>query len=256
MFDWNETLEKDGLELFPNAIEEVDLPEYRSKLDDVLQQYSTAQASKGLEHLTNGAIHHLPVFDRDFLRLLEISSINDAIRGWFGGNFLVNSFGGVVNSPGSASYVHEIHRDTRYYCADHRLFINLLVALDDFTLENGATLLLPKQHAKSTKPNTDDFEHYANPILISAGDALLFDSNLWHRAGVNLSSGIRRCVTITFSRPWIKPQFQYAVLCAGNPEACTPDLLQLLGYNARTPSSIEEWLKPASERFYKSGQDL
>ena len=89
-----------------------------------------------------------------------------------------------------------------------------------------------------------------------AGDgSLIFNSNLWHAAGVNRSDRSRRALTAAFTRPFVKPQLDYPrALGYERGDDFSPALRQLLGYNARVPTSLDEWYQPPGKRLYKRDQ--
>ena len=68
--------------------------------------------------------------------------------------------------------------------------INLLVMLDDFRADNGATWLLSGSHQHAQAP--EQFATEAQQICAPAGSLLLFDARLWHAAGHNHSPWPRR----------------------------------------------------------------
>jgi len=83
----------------------------------------------------------------------------------------------------------------------------------------------------------------------------MFDSNLWHAAGINRSDRPRRALTLAFTRPFMKQQLDYPrALGYARREALSPTLRQLLGYNARVPASLDEWYQPPDKRLYKREQ--
>ena len=163
--------------------------------------------------------------------------------------------GAVDNRPHQDRYVASVHRDVRTYTGDTRLMMQLLVMLDDFTVENGATWMLSGSHHHEHRLDDDEFFCKAERICGRAGHLLVFDSRCWHAAGVNVTEQRRRALTLTFTRPFVKPQLDYCRLlgydyCAGLPEP----IRQLLGYYARVPATIDEWYQPAESRFYRSSQ--
>jgi ectoine hydroxylase-related dioxygenase (phytanoyl-CoA dioxygenase family) len=83
----------------------------------------------------------------------------------------------------------------------------------------------------------------------------VFDSNLWHAAGVNRSARPRRALTLAFTRPFVKQQLDYPrALGYDRGPSFSPALRQLLGYNARVPASLDEWYQPRWKRLYHTDQ--
>jgi ectoine hydroxylase-related dioxygenase (phytanoyl-CoA dioxygenase family) len=99
------------------------------------------------------------------------------------------------------------------------------------------------------------FEQNAERATGQAGDIVLFDSRLWHAAAPNQSTRIRRALTLTFTPPFMKPQFDYPrALGYSEGAQFNPALRAVLGYDSRIPASLEEWYQPPDARFYKQGQ--
>jgi len=127
--------------------------------------------------------------------------------------------------------------------------------LDDFTEENGATYLLSGSHRMREKPADEIFFKDAVRATGPAGTMVVFDSNLWHAAGVNRTECPRRALTLAFTRPFIKPQLDYPrALGYDRGPSFSPALRQLLGYNARVPTSLDEWYQPPEHRLYRHDQ--
>jgi ectoine hydroxylase-related dioxygenase (phytanoyl-CoA dioxygenase family) len=131
----------------------------------------------------------------------------------------------------------------------------LLIMLDDFTAENGATYFLSGSHRLATRPDVHEFFNNAERAVGDAGSIVLFNSNMWHAAGVNRTSGPRRALTLVFTKPFMKPQFDYPrALGYAYGESLSDALRQVLGYNARVPATLDEWYQPPDRRMYRPGQ--
>ena len=85
------------------------------------------------------------------------------------------------------------------------VLLTALWMLDDFTIKNGATRVVPGSH-RITRPLTKDFaqplaHHPDEKIVIGrAGSILLFNGYLWHSGRRNDSSGPRRAVQMGLRR--------------------------------------------------------
>ena len=77
-----------------------------------------------------------------------------------------------------------------------------MLYLDDSTVENGATKLIPKSHKflgwpdESVNPFIDDDRIISVPA--KAGSILVINGNLWHKGGDNLSGNRRRIINSTY----------------------------------------------------------
>jgi hypothetical protein len=197
---------------------------------------TSTRRARGLDDVAAGTAHHLV----------------DLLADRLGAGFVLNSYGGVINRPGERSYVHAPHRDVRIFTREIPLLVNMLVMLSDFTADNGATLVLSGSHAIDEPPERATFARRADRLVGEAGSVVVFDSCLWHAAGENTTSRDRLALTLTFSRPFVKPQLDYLRKLGDERVAALPPRTRtLLGYRARIPSTLDEWYRPRAERFYR-----
>jgi hypothetical protein len=250
-----ETLESQGWMLVPGVVD----AQLRARLIDQLEQarehQRAIQLANGVGDGSDGTVHHLPLAGGAFFELMERELLSGVLEAFFGGPYIINTYGGVLNLPSNLSYVGRIHRDLRTFSGDLRLMAQWLVMLDDFTEENGATYLLGGSHKSPNPPDEKAFFADAARAVGPAGSIVVFNSNLWHAAGVNRSTGPRRALTIAFTRPFIKQQLDYPRAIGYDRAAgLSLRLRQLLGYNARVPSSLDEWYQPPERRLYQRDQ--
>ncbi|MBC7781066.1 MAG: phytanoyl-CoA dioxygenase family protein [Proteobacteria bacterium] len=214
------------------------------------------QIANGIALDTEGTLHHLIGLGASFLEFIDgLEPVRPHFERHFRGRFILNSFGGNILGSGG-SYANAVHRDIRTSSGNLPLLLNTLVMLDDFTPANGATLMMTGSHRDwPEQPDDAAFHARAEPALGRAGSMLVFDSHLWHAAGVNRSDRPRRSVTPMYCRPFIKPQFDYPrALGYDRMSTLSPLQQQVLGYHARIPATLAEWYRPASTRLYQSGQ--
>lgn len=212
------------------------------------------QNKNGLEVNMDGTIHHA-VDQPVFIELLEHLYCDAFILDYFSGQYILNSYGGVINMPNRPSYVCNIHRDVRTFSGKTNTMLNLLVMLDDFTPKNGATHVLSGSHREEEKPSDETFFREAERVTGSAGSLLFFNSNLWHAAGENKSDRDRCALTLTFTKPYMKQQMDYPrFLGYHEGDRFSERLQQVLGYHSRTPATLDEWYQPPHKRMYRPGQ--
>ena len=203
-----------------------------------------------------GAAHHVVGGSDSLNDFLCSMYLDEYIHAYFGGPYILNSYGALNNLPySSETYKHgqRFHRDVRTFSSKFPLMLNMLVMVDDFTIDNGATKLVPGTHLAAERPDEEYLGNHAVRALGNAGSILLFDSNLWHSAAPNLTSGPRMALTLTFTRPFFKQQMDYPRLL-GEDFPPNEKVRQLLGYNARVPANYDEWYQPPEKRMYKPGQ--
>ena len=217
---------------------------------DTAIAYCAQLQQQRLGRVSVGVAHHLPGQDPRFESLLCREPLRAELETLLEGPLLLNSFGGVSNPPGSRAYVHAAHRDQRTW-TPLPLMINLLLMLDDFSTDNGATWLLSGSHQEPQAPA--HFETAAQQICAPAGSLLLFDARVWHAAGHNHSLRPRRALTLTWTRPWFKPQFDYLAGYSRAEQEQLPEFLkQIYGFYARVPQTLAEWYSP--QRAWREDQ--
>ena len=113
----------------------------------------------------------------------------------------------VAMSPGPGSDKQGLHQDDGHYPVPrpHQpLVANTLIALDDFTLENGATMLVPESHKweKELDPKAE-----VSRVEMKAGSLLIWDGAVWHGGGENKTKNeIRRSINLNFNVSWLRQQ--------------------------------------------------
>lgn len=243
-----------GWVVFERQLESAFVERLIQSLDAAYERCRHYQREKGIAP-ADGAVHHLPCFDESFVEVLERAVPHAAVEHVMGARAIVNSFGGVVNGRADRSYLHHVHRDVRTFLPGPPAMINMLVMLDPFTEENGATYLLNGSHRRGERPDDARFFAEAARLIGPSGSVVLFDSRLWHAAGANRSDHVRRALTLTFTPPYFKPQLDYArFLGDARARTYSADVRQLLGYNARVPVNLDEWYQPVEHRFYQADQ--
>ena len=113
--------------------------------------------------------------------------------------------------------------------------LNLMLALTDFTEENGATRIAPC----STKLADD--EKLSEDAFVSAkmrsGSMLVFTGSVFHGAGANQSQSARVGLNIDYTLGWLRQEDNQYLSCP--PEIAKdldPKLQELLGYQVGGPS--------------------
>lgn len=119
----------------------------------------------------------------------------------------------------------------------NQLFTCCVVLSDDYTLENGATCVVPGSHKLRRHPNQLESEHCADlvePIAAKRGDVACWDGSVWHTPGVRRSPGQRFVMHATYCRVFMAPLENYDHIpdesIASKPYADT--LRRLLGRGA------------------------
>lgn len=250
-------LETAGWVVVADVLESALVEVLARELEPALRLRQEIRERNRVEGSNDGTLHHLLMDHPCFMEILGmLEQFDPLLRKYFSGNYVLNSYGGVVNRRDTTAYVHAIHRDIRFSADAKRFMLNVLVMLDAFTLDNGATHLLSGSQLLREKPDQVDFFARSDRAIGTRGSILLFDSRLWHATGQSRVDTPRRALTLTFTSPFFKPQLDYPRLVGlESASSLTPFLRQVIGFNARVPASLDEYYVPVERRFYQRGQD-
>ena len=93
------------------------------------------------------------------------------------------------------------------YTGDTVIAMQHAIILEDMGEANGGTLVVPGSH-KAGEYVQQTAVKDAIPIDAKAGDAVVWDSRIWHGATANPSGETRWALFATFNRWWIKQSFK------------------------------------------------
>jgi ectoine hydroxylase-related dioxygenase (phytanoyl-CoA dioxygenase family) len=243
-----------GWVVIPDVFEHVVIDEVLSEYYNTKHIYDFYHTRKGIKELVANASHHTHVTAPKMWDLLDNDVVQHLLDNIFKGPAIVNTMGlsEVTSSP---VYTQNIHRDVRTNTGAYPLWLNMLIMLDDSTVDNGASWLLEGSQMVSEQPGKEHFFNNAVRATGKKGDLLVFDCNLWHCAGENNTDLPRRIITPFFSRPFIKQQLDIPrVYGEGFGECVSDRLKQFMGYDSRVPTSLGEFYQKDDNRFYKSSQ--
>ncbi len=107
-------------------------------------------------------------------------------------------------------------------------------AIDDFTIDNGATVVIPESHRLGDEPVTD--RSLTVPVIMPAGSVVFFLGTLWHGGGANQSEDSRLAVTCQYCEPWLRPQENFFLELSKETLGQIPEaLLSMVGYSIHPP---------------------
>ena len=145
------------------------------------------------------------VLDNEIIESILKHFLNDR---WFSSlpkdapNYILRSY-----LARSSNYQMPMHIDSFVpYLGSHVFMMQCAILLEDQTLDNGCTVLVPGSHLSDKYVPQEAF-HDATPIVGRAGDLVFWDSRTWHGARANQTGGTRWSVIATFCRWWIKQAF-------------------------------------------------
>ena len=236
------------------------IDELGKSLDNSIIKHREIQIKNNNDIDTGGVALNIigddPIYLKLLENLIELGVIDDMEKNFFNSKFILNSISGLNNLPNKTNFSGEVHRDSKIFAKGDPLMLNILVMLDDFTEDNGPTLLLPYSHKILEKPTDEEFLNKSIKAIGKRGDVLFFNADIWHSSSLNNTNEGRRALPLTFSKSFIKQLLDYPRYLGYNRKSeFSDELCGLLGYNSRVPSNLDEWYLPYEDRFYKKNQD-
>ena len=253
--NFENAIEEYGWVIYENALGYEEVERINTDLVTAQRERREIQLQNGIGANMDGTLHHLLEPDNFALGLLQKMYCHGEITQYFGGKYILNGFNAVTHAKHEHPYLSDMHRDVRTFMGNTKLLIQMIITLDDFNLLNGATYFLSGSHKTARRPGEVDFYDCADRANAPKGSIILFNSNIWHAAGRNFTPKPRRALTLGFSPPYIKPQFDYCRFLGYDfVSTLSPELRQVIGYNARIPENLNEYYQPVHLRMYQPDQ--
>lgn len=157
--------------------------------------------------------------------------------------------------PNGTNFSMRVHVDSPRVIPSYPTNVGVMVALSDFTEDNGATRFLPESFERTDVPTLDEFERDAEMVFPRAGSAVVFNARTWHSGGVNRTAEPRHAVTVNYCRAYMRQSFDFVRMVPPDRVATLPPVLRrLLGFDVRMPTSLDEYYVDETERLYKANQ--
>jgi ectoine hydroxylase-related dioxygenase (phytanoyl-CoA dioxygenase family) len=253
-------LKEQGYTILKNQVEKEWIEKLNKAVNEAFIEHKNTQIKNNNDITTDGVALHVLLSSSVFIDFLKTLLDNGFIKllqdNFFYSNCILNSLSALDNLPNQPNFSAVIHRDLRFYSGAFPMMLNCLIMLDDFTIENGGTYLLPKSHLEERKPSDEEFFSNAVQAVGAKGDILIFNANVWHASAPNKTQNSRKALPFTVSRSFMKQLLDYPrAIGYDKINSFTDELQQFLGYHSRVPASLEEWYQPENKRFYKKNQD-
>lgn len=209
-----EEVKNTGFSILENFLSDDWVSSARKKVLDI---YALQEKEFTLDSLINindyGIARNLVDYDPIFLDLVENEFIDEIAKVFLGEVYVLSLSNAIINRHDVKNCQSRWHRDFPYqnFIADELLGLNFLIPLDDFTMSNGATELLSHSNKLKKLPSIDYIDKHAIKAKCPKGGIIIFDSMLFHRAGINFSDQTRVGINLNFVRPFIKQQYEMEV---------------------------------------------
>ena len=239
---------ENGYMVLPDLITKNDCDHYINLLEKNYEFYSKNYAKntnntlhglddKSLEKI----VYNLHNKDLSFFKLFEHKSVLEILdfmllEGSYKKSEPYHLYNNCARTPLLGNPGQQLHSDSRLPGINYCIVANVLWALDDFTIENGSTRIVPGSH--KIREFAEDGKVYKEEVRLNLkkGSVLIFDGNIWHGGGANINGESRWAVTLGYARWFIKPAFDYM---QNTPieifESLSPSRKRLLGLDLAPP---------------------
>ena len=149
-----------------------------------------------------------------------------------GRGFLISQVAASIRPQGSKSI--GLHADHNWLPApfpQHNMLLTACWACDEFTKENGSTLVIPGSHVLRRHPNAQEVTEKKGAIAVECppGSVAMWDGNIWHGNWERESQGERVVCHITYTRLMMRPVEDYSAYSDDLIERHGDIMSQLLG---------------------------
>jgi ectoine hydroxylase-related dioxygenase (phytanoyl-CoA dioxygenase family) len=256
-----EALRFDGCALVTNVLDSTQIEETRAGLYRARESIELDIGRDRLEAAGEvGVLRLMLRYEPQLFALLAVPEVLAIVDAFMAPTAILHLQNGLILPPLPPGRRHDVfqtrfHRDFPRVLNGYVMSVNTFFAIDEFTQENGATLLVPGTHQLDPPPSDDYLRSRAEHAIGPAGSMIVFDSTLLHAAGQNYSDRDRCAVNQQFTRSYVKQQVDYPrALGHEAVERQPPRTQQLLGWYTRVVTSLDEYYRAPDERLYRSGQ--
>ena len=184
----------------------------------------------------------LLAYDDAYLELATHPTLTTLARAVLGENVVLLMQNGVINRPTRQQFQTNWHRDLNYqhWVCTRPIALSALVCLEDFNPETGGTAFLPGSHLIEHFPSEAIVAKSEVTPVLPRGSMLVFNSMVFHRAGINRSGRVRRAVNHVIGAPILAQQVDIPAMLDRPPPA-DPWLAGYLGYRWNPTPDVAAW---------------
>jgi ectoine hydroxylase-related dioxygenase (phytanoyl-CoA dioxygenase family) len=228
-------LDEAGYCIVPDALDTAELATVRHALDRAAAEDD--ERGVALRYGPNGANQRLwALLNRgdEFVRLATHPLGLAIVRSGLGHDIQLSNLSANITGPGGDREIGRLHTDQGFLSEPWpvQLATNVAFLLDDFTEENGATLVVPGSHKTLDIPVHDLAPDAPGRITGTAGSMAVWDGRLHHATGLNRTADQRRRgVFATYNLPFLRTQENWTRSLDPRVLALHPDLAALTGFS-------------------------
>jgi ectoine hydroxylase-related dioxygenase (phytanoyl-CoA dioxygenase family) len=207
------SINDDGYAVIPNFLKKSALNEMKKALINISKrEKENGQAYLYGKEGQNQRIYNLLSKDKSFQDFLNCNFINETLKRVYHRPTLHEKYGlssmaAHIIPPGGEAIPLHIDSVVPDPIPPWMMRFIVIITLNEFTLTNGSTAVIPKSHKLCKRPSSDDVKKTRKKELIltaPAGSLILWDGLIWHRSTDNNSKLPRRSVIVSYGSSFFK----------------------------------------------------
>ena len=242
-----------GFSIFEDFITEETCDNLKKKVTMEIENYQ--ESGNNRIHLDRCHLHDLVCKHIDVAKLLESDELDKLLSLLLGDTWIMYAFTSSSCPPKSTNYGGRVHVDSPRWINGYPTNIGVIWAIDNFTIDNGATKVLVASQHSEKMPTKKFFNENAQQVVCPKGSLIIFNSRVVHSSGNNNTDEWRHALTMNACRSYMKQRMDWVRFI---PDTIAKDLNEtakrIIGYDTRLPSNLEEFFLPDEQRLYKPNQ--
>jgi ectoine hydroxylase-related dioxygenase (phytanoyl-CoA dioxygenase family) len=231
--DISAQLDEDAAVIIDNVLSGDQLSALRSDLDPYLHDVPHGRNDfSGYATKRVGALVARSATCRDLVLNAHVNGLADIVLGQHADGYQLHFTQAVSIGPGESAQT--LHRDRGvwggYIPRRIETQLSTIWAVNDFTRDNGATLLVPgSQHwDKDRQPEP----HEIAAAEMSAGSVVVYTGTVMHGGGTNVTESNRIGVLLHYTLNWLRQEENQYLSCPPHvAKDLSPELRALIGYS-------------------------
>ena len=225
-------MRRDGAVVVENLLDQETTQRLSSELREKFDRYgrNTENDFNGYTTLRIQSVLGYAPTSAEFVAHATVLAVDDEILLPHCHSYRIGSTTGIEIHPGEKT--QHLHRDDSIYpvmIPGMQLQISVMWALDDFTIDNGATHVVCGSHnsMQSHRPDINETVQASMP----AGSALFYLGSTWHGGGANRTERARMGLINTYALGWLRQEVnQYLEVPPNVAAQYGQRIRELLGY--------------------------
>lgn len=232
-----EIIDRDGAVIIDAILSPAETAQFAKELAPILDEVGQGQDSfSGFSTQRAGALIARSEICRRLATHPKLVEIAEGLLGQFSPTIQLSLTQAVNIAPGEGAQI--LHRDRGLWGGHipRRIETQLgtMIAVTDFTHENGATRVVPGSATWDAKREAEP--HEIASAEMKAGSILVYNGTVIHGGGPNTTDTARLGVLLHYTLGWLRQQENMYLSCPPDiAKDFTPELRRLLGYAQGSP---------------------